>query len=208
MSRFFRRIGVTIKKRRLSRASGIVGHNAPQKTLAKLPEAHRRQAAGLHRRDLDQDQHDTALRLVAGASASSTRSRRANGRPRLSWPRCATTASRRPVCSTVPSTASAFAPMSNSSSSRRSSPTTSCLDNLGSHKDKAVRKAVALWRPSPVPAEIFARPQSDRTGLRQDQSFVRKAAPAARGVSDAIGQVLSPNTRPPNAPSLRNAGYA
>ena len=49
----------------------------------------------------------------------------AAGRPRLSLPRCATTASMRPACSTGPSTANASAPMSNSSSFRPSSRATS-----------------------------------------------------------------------------------
>jgi DDE superfamily endonuclease len=59
-----------------------------------------------------------------------------------SWLRCATTASTRPACSTVPSTASAFSPMSNSSWSRPSSATTSSCSTLGSHKGKAVRNAI------------------------------------------------------------------
>ena len=49
------------------------------------------------------------------------------------------------------------------------------LDNLGSHKGKAVRKAIRDCRsPPPVPAEILARPQSDRTGLRQVQRLRSK----------------------------------
>ena len=37
------------------------------------------------------------------------------------------------------------------------------------------------WSPSPIPSEIFARPQSDRTGLRQDQRLRSKGcAPNAR----------------------------
>ena len=92
---------------------------------------------------VDEDQYDPPARLgEQGESASSTRSRRANGRPRLSSPPCATTASTRPARSTGPSTASASTPMSNSSLSRRSSRATSILDNLGSHKGKAVRKAI------------------------------------------------------------------
>jgi hypothetical protein len=56
------------------------------------------------------------------------------------------------------------------------------LDNLGLHKGKAVRKAVkAAGARLPVPAEIFARPQSHRTGLRQDQRLRSKGwAPNAR----------------------------
>jgi transposase len=53
MSRFFRRLGVTLKKDAHRARAGSCGHNASQSALAKPPEARRRLAAGLHRRDLD-----------------------------------------------------------------------------------------------------------------------------------------------------------
>ena len=115
MSRFFRRIGVTLKKRPSSRASRIARKPPPQ-TMASLSGPHRSQAIGRHRRDLDEDQHDPPTRLGAEGSASSTRFLMAAGRPRPSSPRCAATASTRPACSTGRSTAKASAPMSNSSS--------------------------------------------------------------------------------------------
>jgi hypothetical protein len=42
------------------------------------------------------------------------------------------------------------------------------MDNLGSHKGKAVRRLVR--RQADLPAEIFARPESHRTGLCQAQA--------------------------------------
>src|SRR5271156_1877512 len=51
MSRFFRRLGVTLKKDAHRARAGSCGHNASQSALAKPPEARRRLAAGLHRRD-------------------------------------------------------------------------------------------------------------------------------------------------------------
>ena len=49
------------------------------------------------------------------------------------------------------------------------------LDNLGSHKGKAVRQAIrAVGARLRVSAQIFARPQSDRAGLRQVQDFAAK----------------------------------
>ena len=51
MSRFFRRIGVTVKKRLLgvAREQDRPGHKSPPQTMANLSGAHRPQAAGLHR---------------------------------------------------------------------------------------------------------------------------------------------------------------
>ena len=65
MSRFFRRIGVTLKKDAYRARAGSCGHKAPSQALAKPSEARRSFATGVHRRDLDQDQHDPALRLGA-----------------------------------------------------------------------------------------------------------------------------------------------
>ena len=65
MSRFFRRIGVTLKKDADRARAGSCGHKAPSPALAKPSEARRPFASRLHGRDLDQDQHDPALRQVA-----------------------------------------------------------------------------------------------------------------------------------------------
>ena len=49
MSRFFRRIGVTVKKRPCRARTGSPGHKSPSHAMASLSGAHRPQAAGLHR---------------------------------------------------------------------------------------------------------------------------------------------------------------
>ena len=49
------------------------------------------------------------------------------------------------------------------------------LDNLGSHKGKAVRNAIKAAGASPVPSKILTRPQPDRAGLRQDQRLRPKS---------------------------------
>ena len=49
MSRFFRRIGVTVKKDPCRTRAGSPGHKSPPQTMANLSGAHRPQAAGLHR---------------------------------------------------------------------------------------------------------------------------------------------------------------
>ena len=126
---------------------------------------------GSHRRDLDQDQHDPALRLAdAREQALSPRFPTAIGRRRHSWPRCAMTASTRPACSTVRPMASAFLPTSNSSWSPRSSPTTSSCSTIWD-RTKAMRFETRSGRAgaSPLPAQILARPQPDRAALRQAQ---------------------------------------
>ena len=84
------------------------------------------------------------------------------------------------------------------------------LDNLGSHKGKAVRKAIRDVGAAPrVPAEILPRPQPDRAGLRQVQD------PAAKGRSANLRGHLrrkrrNPRPYPPEecAAYVKNAGYA
>jgi transposase len=48
------------------------------------------------------------------------------------------------------------------------------LDNLGSHKGKAATNDPQCRSPPRLPAEILARPQSDRAGLRQVQNSAAK----------------------------------
>ena len=77
------------------------------------------------------------------------------------------------------------------------------LDNLGSHKGRAVRKAIRMsgghlvflpkYSPDLNPIEqVFAK----------FKTLLRKAgAPKLRAISrNACGKITSPNTRPPNAP--------
>ena len=84
------------------------------------------------------------------------------------------------------------------------------LDNPGSHKGKAVRNAIkAAGARLFFLAEILARSQPNRTGLRQAQRLRSKAAPRTLdAVSEAIAQALA--TIPPNecANYLTRAGYA
>jgi transposase len=114
MSRFFRRIGVTLKKRPSSRAnktgrtSAGIGRAGEPISAASIPPPR------LYRRDLGQNQHDPPLRLGAEGRAPYRQ-----GPARPPEDRDLPPASTRPACSMAPSTASAFAPMSNSSSSRR-----------------------------------------------------------------------------------------
>ena len=48
------------------------------------------------------------------------------------------------------------------------------LDNLGSHKGKAVRQAIRKAGAPDLPAQILPRPQSHRATLRQAQDFAAK----------------------------------
>ena len=55
------------------------------------------------------------------------------------------------------------------------------IDNLGSHKGKAVRHAIRSGRRQAVlPAALQPRPQSDRAGLRQAQDAAAQSRRANR----------------------------
>jgi putative transposase len=80
------------------------------------------------------------------------------------------------------------------------------LDNLGSHKGKAVRHAIKaagarlLFLPKYSPdlnpiEQVFAKLKG----------FVRKAAPRRSTLSPTQALKSSPNTRPPNAPTISQA---
>ena len=74
------------------------------------------------------------------------------------------------------------------------------LDNLGSHKGKAVRRAIRTPGRASCFAEILARPQPDRAGPRQVRN------PAAKGGRAKLRSRLqacvrfSPSIPPRNAP--------
>jgi len=75
------------------------------------------------------------------------------------------------------------------------------LDNLGSHKGKALRRVNRTVGARLVFLSKYARPQSDRAGLRQVQNPGAKAGSAKlrrRSPTPAAKSWLS--TRPPNAP--------
>jgi transposase len=145
------------------------------------------------------------------ASASSPRSRTAIGRPQPFWRRCVTTAPTRPACSTGPINGERFlAYIEQFLVPTLKRDDIVVLDNLGSHKGKAVRNAIKaagarlLFLPKYSPdlnpiEQVFAKLKG----------FVRKAAPRTLdAVSDAIAQALA--TIPPNecANYFTGAGYA
>jgi transposase len=49
MSRFFRQIGVTVKKDPCCTRAGSPGHKSPPQTMANLSGVHRSKATGVHR---------------------------------------------------------------------------------------------------------------------------------------------------------------
>jgi hypothetical protein len=131
MSRFFRRLSVTFKKKTL------VAREQDRPDISRHRARWRAYQGRIDPRRLvfiDETWTKTNMTRLRGwarkESASSTRLLMAAGRPRLSSPRCATTASMRPACSTGPSTANASAPMSNSSSRRPSSQATSSSSTI------------------------------------------------------------------------------
>ena len=99
----------------------------------------------------------------------------AAGRPRRFLPPCAMTGSMRPACSTAPSTANASAPMSNSSSPRPSSRATSLSSTISAPtRERRCDKPSEPSGRASFPAQILARPQPDRAGVRQVQDFAAK----------------------------------
>ena len=54
------------------------------------------------------------------------------------------------------------------------------MDNLGSHKGKAVRRAIRAARQALLPAQVLARPQPDRKVLRQAQALAAKGCQTHR----------------------------
>ena len=76
-------------------------------------------------------------------------------------------------------------------------------------KAKPCARRSALSSASYVPAQVLARPQSDRAGLRQTQGFLRKtAARTYDAVSNATANILDRFPAAECAAYLRNAGYA
>ncbi len=83
------------------------------------------------------------------------------------------------------------------------------LDNLGSHKAKAVERRSEVRSAPRLLAEILARPQSDRAGLRQLKALLQKtAARTIDAISNAIAQVLTAFPPTECANYIENAGYA
>jgi transposase len=142
---------------------------------------------------------------------SSTRSRTDIGRPRPFSPRCATSVSRRRACSTVRSTASSFRAYVEQFLIPTLKPNDIVvLDNLGSHKGKAVRQAIKA-----AGARLLFLPKYSPDLNPIEQLFaklngqLRKAAPRTLdAVADAIAQTLAQISKHECANYLTNAGYA
>ena len=128
---------------------------------------------------MGQDQHDADLRSQStGRPAAGQVSRTDVGRRRPSWARCVRRASWRRSASKGRSTAACSRPGSSSiwSTSLRAGDVV-VMDNLSSHKSPGVVAAIeAVGAEVRYSAAVFARSQSDRTGLQQ----VQEAAPRRR----------------------------
>ena len=177
MSRFFRRLGSRSKKDADRARAGSRGHKAPSPALAKPSEARRPFASGLHRRDLDQDQHDPALRLGAARRAAR---RQGPARPledRDLPGRAAQRPHRRALPVRRPHQRRALSrlrrtvprPDPQAQRHRRARQSRLAQGKGGAKRDQGRRRA------SPVPAQILTRPQSDRAGLRQAQRLRAKS---------------------------------
>ena len=202
MRRFFRRLGVTFKKDARRARAGSPGHQSPSRALAKLSGPHRSQASGVHRRDVDQDQHDPPARLGAERpAASSTRSRMAAGRPRLSLPLLRNDRIDAPCLfdgpdqwRTLPRLCRAV-PRPGPQAGRRCDPRQSRLPQGKGGADEAIRAVGARlvflpkYSPDLNPIEqVFAK----------FKTLLRKAE--ARSYEETQALKSSPTTRPPNAP--------
>ena len=164
---------------------------------------HRSFAPGLHRRDLGQDQHDPPPRLGAA--------RRAAGRQGPARPledrdlpgRLAQRPHRRALPVRRPHQRRALpAPMSSSSSSRPSSPATSSCSTISARtKERPCASAIrAVGARLVFPAQILARPQSNRAGLRQAQKL-RCVKP--RPELSTPSPTPSPKSSPPSPTRMR-----
>ncbi len=75
------------------------------------------------------------------------------------------------------------------------------MDDLGSHKSQGVRKAIrAVWRQSLVPAGLFTRPQSDRTGFSKLKHVFLIAG--ERSVEGDESELYSNASAQPNAATI------
>ena len=143
-------------------------------------------------------------------AASSTRSRRANGRPRRSLPLFAMTASKRPACSIGPINGERFRAYVEQFLVPTLKPGDAViLDNLGYHKGKAVRKAIR-----DVGARLVFLPKysPDLNPIEQVfakfKTLLRKAeARSYEAISDASANILAQYPTAECAAYLKNAGY-
>ena len=176
MSRFFRRIGVTLKKKTLiareQDRADIKRHRGRWRSHQKRVDPSRLVF-------IDETWTKTNMTRRYGwptrGAGLSPRFPTAIGRRRHSWPRCAMTASTRPACSTVRPMASAFLPTSNSSWSPRSSPTTSSCSTIWD-RTKAKRFETRSGPPARVSS---SRPNTRPTSTRSSSS-----SPSSKATSE------------------------
>ena len=202
MSRFFRRIGVTVKKRPSSHAAGSPGHQSPPQTMAGLSGPYRSQAIGVHRRDLDEDQYDPPARLGPRGQ------RLVDKVPQGKWKTATFLAALRndridaPCLFDGPINGERF----HAYVEQFLVPTLKpgdvvILDNLGSHKGKAVRKAIR-----DVGARLVFLPKYSPDLNPTEQVFakfktlLRKAGARTYEAISMPAAKTPPSTRPPNAP--------
>src|ERR1700722_14929370 len=219
MSRFFRRIGITLKKRPSSRASRIARTPAPTANDGEPIRASSILGAWSSstrpgqrpRRDLDKDQHDPPARLGAEG--------RAPRRQGSSWPLedrdLPRRAAQRPHRSAMPVRRAdqrrtlprlrRTVPRSDPQARRRRDPRQSRL-----HKGKAVRRAIR-----DVGARLVFLPKysPDLNPIEQVfakfKTLLRKVgARSYEAVSQACAQILTQYPPEECAAYIRNAGYA
>ena len=196
MSRFFRRLGVTFKKDACRTRAGPPGHKPPSRALTEpIQGLHRSQAMGVHRRDLDENQHDPAARLAPKGE------RLVDKVPHGRWKTATFLAALRndridaPCLFDGPINGERFRAYVEQFLAPTLKPGDAViLDNLGSHKGKAVRQAI---RPSGAPLLPNIRPTSSIGGLRQ--SVCCEAEPNIRRCRQRKRSHLA-HTRPNNAP--------
>ena len=70
------------------------------------------------------------------------------------------------------------------------------MDNLGSHKSKAVRRAIRAAGAAALPAEILARPEPHRAALRQAQALAPTGPPAEPPMPSATPSARSSRPSP------------
>src|SRR6478609_7394685 len=179
--------------------------------MASLSGPHRSQAIGVHRRDLDENQHDPSARL--GAKGRAAR-RQGSSRPLedRDFPR---RSAQRPHRSALPvRRAHQWRALSRLCRTvPRAHPQTGdvvILDNLGSHKGKAVRRVIR-----DVGARLVFLPKYSPDLNPIEQAFakfktlLRKArARSYEAVSQARAQILTQYPPAECAAYIRNAGYA
>ena len=211
MSRFFRRIGVTLKKDARRARTRPGGHKPASDALANLSEPHRSRPPRLYRRDLGQNQHDPPLRLGAEGRAPHRQGPAQPLGDRDLPRRFALNRIDAPCLFDGPINGERFrAYVEQFLVPTLKAGDVVILDNLGLHKGKAGRKAIRdvgarlaflpKYSPHLNPIEqLFAK---FKTLLR------KVGARTYEAISAACGEILKRFPASECAAYLRNAGYA